>query len=99
MARTIQSYAGRDATAAFIKPKGAPTWGNDGQDEARARAFCEGVRFAAVYADALSEALRECITTPGAIAERSHEYALRRLASITATASEALAAYESKVQQ
>jgi hypothetical protein len=25
---------------------GAPTWGNDGQDEARARAFIEGVQFA-----------------------------------------------------
>ncbi len=46
------------------------------------------------HADKLAEALRDCVTTEGALAERSHEYALRRLASITATAREALAAYE-----
>jgi hypothetical protein len=38
----------------------------------------------------LIEALRDCITTPGALAERSHEYALRRLDTITRTAREAL---------
>jgi hypothetical protein len=53
---------------------------------------------ARTHADKLAEALRDCITAPGALAERSHEYALRRLATITATAREALAAYESKVQ-
>ncbi len=49
---------------------------------------------AQAHADKLAEALRDCETTPGALAERSHEYALRRLASITATAREALSAYE-----
>ncbi len=46
------------------------------------------------HADKLAEALRDCETTPGALAERSHEYALRRLATITETARQALAAYE-----
>ncbi len=50
------------------------------------------------HADKLAEALRDCETTPGALAERSHEYALRRLATITETARAALAAYESEAQ-
>jgi len=42
-------------------------------------------------APALLEALRDCVTLPGALAERSHEYALRRLQRITETALEAIA--------
>ena len=38
----------------------------------------------------LIEALLDCITTPGALAERSHEYAMRRLETISRTAREAL---------
>ncbi len=48
------------------------------------------------HADKLAEALRDCVTSPGALAERSHEYALRRLDSITRTANEALAYYKTK---
>lgn len=43
------------------------------------------------HAQRLADALTDCVTTPGALAERSHEYALRRLASITETARAALA--------
>jgi hypothetical protein len=40
--------------------------------------------------DALRAALEDCITEPGAMAERSHEFALRRLAAITGQADAAL---------
>lgn len=39
----------------------------------------------------LLEALGDCVTVPGALAERSHEFALRRLKSITETARAAIA--------
>ncbi len=63
-------------------------------DKANARLIVRAVNHAAN----LAEALRDCETTPGALAERSHEYALRRLATITETARTALAAYESEAQ-
>ncbi len=50
------------------------------------------------HADKLDEALRDCITSPGALAEKSHEYALRRIKTITEAATYAIAAYESEVQ-
>lgn len=46
----------------FQAPKGAPTWGNDGQDEARAQAFIEGKNFVVAHAQRLADALErlEC---------------------------------------
>jgi hypothetical protein len=46
------------------------------------------------HAARLAEALRECITEQGAMSERSHYNAKRRLQYITDTARLALAAYE-----
>lgn len=44
----------------------------------------------------LLEALRDCVTSPGALAEESHEYAMRRLRSITRTAQETIAKAEGR---
>jgi hypothetical protein len=62
------------------------------QDEANARLIVAAVNQAAK----LAEALRECITEKGAMSERSHYNAKRRLQYITDTARLALAEYEAE---
>jgi len=63
------------------------TFTDSAKQDGKAAEF--GPLFAA--APAMLEALRDCVTLPGALAERSHEYALRRLQRITETALEAIA--------
>jgi hypothetical protein len=59
-----------------------------------AESHVEATKRAEAQAAQLAEALRECITEQGAMSERSHYNAKRRLQYITDTARLALAAYE-----
>ncbi len=67
-------------------------------DPAILNRIIERAERAEASADKLAEALRDCVTTPGALAERSHEYAMRRLHTITETAQDALSEWKARAQ-
>ena len=62
-----------------------------GRDVALVRDYNESNARLIAAAPELLEALKECITYEGAMAEKSHAYAMRRLASITEIARAAIA--------
>jgi len=74
-------------------------WSADGvTTEAEDKANAAFIVRAVNNVERLAEALRDCITEQGAMAERSHDFALRRLTFITGIAQIALAEYERSKQ-